>query len=181
MGKTRDSHAAAGRNIRAWMNEVNGAGLDAIVINTSGCGTVVKDYGFMFRNDALADDAATIAMLAKDISEVLADIELDYKMTPDLRVAYHATCSLQFGQRIRFTPKKMLKAAGFTLIEPRDSHTCCGFAGTYRLHDADRFWYRGAGGPHGGIAGLGDRRAIAPCPGRYGQGSHCSSVIVRSL
>jgi glycolate oxidase iron-sulfur subunit len=133
MGKTRDSHAAAGRNIRAWMNEVNGAGLDAIVINTSGCGTVVKDYGFMFRNDALADDAATIAMLAKDISEVLADIELDYKMTPDLRVAYHATCSLQFGQRIRFTPKKMLKAAGFTLIEPRDSHTCCGFAGTYHV------------------------------------------------
>ena len=54
-------------------------------------------------------------------------------LAPDLRVAYHATCSLQFGQRIRFTPKKLLKAAGFTVLEPRDSHTCCGSAGTYNL------------------------------------------------
>jgi glycolate oxidase iron-sulfur subunit len=133
MGKAKESHAAAARNIRAWMNEVNGEGLDAVVINTSGCGTVIKDYGYMFRNDALADDAATISSLAKDVSEVLSDIELEYKVQPDLRVAYHATCSLQFGQRIRFTPKKLLKTAGFTLIEPRDSHTCCGFAGTYHV------------------------------------------------
>ena len=133
MGKTRDSHAAAARNIHAWMKEVNGAGLDAIVINTSGCGTVVKDYGYMFRNENLADDAATISSLARDISEVLTDLELVFRFKPDLRIAYHATCSLQFGQRIRYTPKKLLKAAGFTLIEPRDSHTCCGFAGTYSL------------------------------------------------
>ncbi len=133
MGKTGDSRAAAARNIRAWMKEVNGAGLDAIVINTSGCGTVVKDYGHMLRNEELAEDAVTISKLAKDISEVLSDIELDHKVTPDLRVAYHATCSLQFGQRIRFTPKKLLKAAGFTVIESQDSHTCCGSAGTYNL------------------------------------------------
>lgn len=133
MGKTKESHAAAARNIRAWMKEANGAGLDAIVINTSGCGTVVKDYGFMFRNDSLAAEAATISALAKDISEVLSDVDLTYKVKPRLRVAYHATCSLQFGQRIRFTPKKLLKAAGFTLIEPRDSHACCGFAGTYNM------------------------------------------------
>lgn len=133
MGKAEESRAAAARNIRAWMKEVNGVGLDAIVINTSGCGTVVKDYGHMLRNEGLAEEAVTISKLAKDISEVLSDIELDYRVAPDLRVAYHATCSLQFGQRIRFTPKKLLKAAGFTVLEPRDSHTCCGSAGTYNL------------------------------------------------
>ncbi len=133
MGKAEESRAAAARNIRAWMKEVNGVGLDAIVINTSGCGTVVKDYGHMLRNEELAEEAVAISKLAKDISEVLSDIELDYRVAPDLRVAYHATCSLQFGQRIRFTPKKLLKAAGFTVLEPRDSHTCCGSAGTYNL------------------------------------------------
>lgn len=133
MGKSGESHAMAASNIRAWMKEVNGAGLDAVVINSSGCGTVLKDYGHMFRNDELANEAATISALAKDISEVLSDIELDHKVTPGLRVAYHATCSLQFGQRIRFAPKKLLKAAGFTVLEPRDSHTCCGSAGTYNL------------------------------------------------
>lgn len=133
MGKTRDSYTAAAKNINAWMNEVNGQGLDAIVINTSGCGTVVKDYGYMFRNEALADQAATISALAKDISEILEDIQLEHKITPDLRVAYHATCSLQFGQRVRFVPKKLLKAAGFMVVEPKNSHTCCGSAGTYSL------------------------------------------------
>ena len=133
MGKAKQSKTAAEKNIRAWMSEVNGEGLDAIVINTSGCGTVVKEYGHNFRNDEFAEDAATIAALAKDISEVLSDIELDNKISSDLRVAYHATCSLQFGQRIRFAPKKLLKAAGFTVLEPKESHTCCGSAATYSM------------------------------------------------
>ncbi|MEW8029066.1 MAG: glycolate oxidase subunit GlcF [Candidatus Thiodiazotropha sp.] len=133
MGKTIESLAAAERNIRAWMKEIDGDGLDAIVINTSGCGTVVKDYGFMFRNGSLAHQAAAIADMAKDITEVLSEMELNYRLTPGLRISYHATCSLQFGQRIRFTPKKLLKLAGFTVLEPRDSHTCCGAAGTYNL------------------------------------------------
>jgi len=133
MGKARDSRALAASTIRAWMNEVKGAGLDAIVINTSGCGTVIKDYGYMFRNDELAEEAATISGLAKDISELLSDIELEQKIKPNLRVAYHATCSLQFGQRIRYTPKKLLKKTGFTVLEPRDAHWCCGSAGTYKL------------------------------------------------
>jgi len=133
MGKTSESYAAAAKNIHAWMKEINGAGLDAIVINTSGCGTVVKEYEHMFRQGELAEAAAKISALAKDISEVLSDIDLNYKLTPGLRVAYHATCSLQFGQRIRFAPKKLLKSAGFTVLEPRDSHSCCGSAGTYNL------------------------------------------------
>ena len=133
MGRARDSRAAAARNIRAWMMEVKGDGLDAVVVNTSGCGTMVKDYDHLFRNDVLAEDAATIASLTRDISELLTDIELHYRVEPDLRVAYHATCSLQFGQRIRFTPKKLLKAAGFTVLEPKNKHLCCGFAGTYSM------------------------------------------------
>ncbi len=87
----------------------------------------------MFRNAELAQQAATISALSKDISEVLSDIELDYRIKPDMRVAYHATCSLQFGQRVRFIPKKLLKAASFTVLEPANSHTCCGSAGTYNL------------------------------------------------
>ncbi len=93
MGKTRDSFGFAAATIRAWMREVKGAGLDAIVINTSGCGTVIKDYVHMFRIDEMAEDAATISSLAKDISELLSDMELEQKIKPDLRVAYHATCS----------------------------------------------------------------------------------------
>jgi glycolate oxidase iron-sulfur subunit len=133
MGNTAQSHAAAAKNIRAWMRELEGEGLDAVVINTSGCGTVVKDYGHMFRNGELAEAAAKIASLAMDISELLIELDLEYKTPPKLRVAYHATCSLQFGQRIRYKPLKLLKAAGFTVIEPRDSHTCCGFAGPYAM------------------------------------------------
>ncbi len=133
MGKSRESQAMAAGNIRAWMKEVDGAGLDAVVINTSGCGTVIKEYGFMFRNHALAEQAAVISALARDITEVLSDMDLDYQVTPGLRVAYHATCSLQFGQRIRFTPKKLLRAAGFSVLEPKDPHSCCGSAGTYNL------------------------------------------------
>jgi glycolate oxidase iron-sulfur subunit len=133
MGKSTESHASAARNIRAWMREIGNGGLDAIVINTSGCGTTVKDYGHMFRNDALAEDAATVSALAKDISEVLSDLELQVTESPDLRVAYHAACSLQHGQQIKFAPKTLLKKAGFTVLEPKDPHLCCGSAGTYNI------------------------------------------------
>ena len=133
MGKTGDSHALAAANIRAWMKEFNGEGLDAVVINTSGCGTVVKDYEHMFKNDELAEEAAIVSGLAKDISEMLSDLGLQFTHKPGLRVAYHATCSLQFGQRIRYLPKKLLKSAGFTVLEPKDSHVCCGAAATYHL------------------------------------------------
>ncbi|MES9970869.1 MAG: glycolate oxidase subunit GlcF [Candidatus Thiodiazotropha sp.] len=133
MGKSKESLMAAAKNIRAWMSEIEADGLDAIVVNTSGCGTVIKDYGYMFRDHSLARQAEIIAGLAKDVTELLSEMELDYRVEPRLRISYHATCSLQFGQRIRFTPRRLLKAAGFTVIEPRDSHTCCGAAGTYNL------------------------------------------------
>lgn len=133
MGKETESHATAARNIQAWSKEIDGAGLDAIVINTSGCGTTVKDYGHMFRDSPLAAEAAAVAERAKDITEVLMKLDLPEGAPKDLRVAYHAACSLQHGQQIKTYPKQLLKRAGFTVLEPKDSHLCCGSAGTYNL------------------------------------------------
>ncbi|NPD17944.1 glycolate oxidase subunit GlcF [Alterinioella nitratireducens] len=132
MGKTDEAHATAARNILAWVAEIDGEGLDAIVINTSGCGTTVKDYGHMFRTTDLADDAARVSAIAQDITELLAGLDLQPR-APTLRVAYHAACSLQHGQKITTHPKALLKKAGFTVVEPRDAHLCCGSAGTYNL------------------------------------------------
>ncbi|WP_428539513.1 glycolate oxidase subunit GlcF [Profundibacter sp.] len=133
MGKDKQAHGSAAANIAAWMREVRGEGLDAVVINTSGCGTTVKDYGHMFRNDPLAEDAAVIAGLAKDVSELLATLEFPEKAAKGMRVAYHAACSLQHGQQVKTHPKTLLKRAGFEVVEPADSHLCCGSAGTYNL------------------------------------------------
>ncbi len=134
MGKADESHATAAKNIRAWTREMDGQGLDAIVINTSGCGTTVKDYGHMFRNDGLAADAARVSDIAMDISEVLIKLDLPVPgVKPGLTVAYHAACSLQHGQQIKDHPKTLLRKAGFTVVEPADSHLCCGSAGTYNL------------------------------------------------
>ncbi|MGP6089074.1 glycolate oxidase subunit GlcF [Antarctobacter jejuensis] len=133
MGKTGESHATAAKNVRAWTAEMDGAGLDAIVINTSGCGTTVKDYGHMFAQHDLADDAARVAGIAMDISELLSKLEIPEGAAKGMRVAYHAACSLQHGQKVKSAPKDLLKKAGFEVVEPADSHLCCGSAGTYNL------------------------------------------------
>ena len=133
MGKSGESHATAARNIRAWTREMDGQGLDAVVINTSGCGTTVKDYGHMFRNEPLAADAARVSKIAVDVSEVLMTLDLPEAPAREMVVAYHAACSLQHGQQIKSHPKTLLKRAGFTVVEPADSHLCCGSAGTYNL------------------------------------------------
>ena len=133
MGKEGESHAAAAKNIKAWMSHDRNGGLDAVVINTSGCGTTVKDYGHMFRNDVMAEDAARVSDLAADISEVLMRLDLPEGAPKGIRVAYHAACSLQHGQQIKTFPKDLLKKAGFEVVEPADPHLCCGSAGTYNL------------------------------------------------
>ena len=138
MGKEALAHGAAGAMIRAFMAEHRAAPLDAIVINTSGCGTTIKDYGHMFRLTPLAEDAATVAGLARDVTEVLAGLGLAGlglagAAPVPLRVAYHSACSLQHGQQIKTTPRDLLQAAGFAVVEPADSHLCCGSAGTYNL------------------------------------------------
>jgi len=133
MGREDESHATAAKNIRAWVSEMDNAGLDAIVINTSGCGTTVKDYGHMFRNDPLAQDAARVSGIAMDVSELLMQLDLPEGPDQKLTVGYHAACSLQHGQKVKTFPKDLLKRAGFKVAEPADSHLCCGSAGTYNL------------------------------------------------
>ena len=135
MGRDAQGHAFARRNIDAWIAEMDGEGLDAIVITASGCGTTIKDYGFMFRDDpAYAEKAARVSDLAKDITEYAASLGL---MAPvretDLVVAYHSACSMQHGQAIRTEPKTLLKQAGFTVKDVPEGHICCGSAGTYNL------------------------------------------------
>ena len=135
MGQTDASHASAAANIRAWMAEVNGEGLDHVVINTSGCGTTVKDYGFMFREDrALAAGAATISGLAADITEVLEKLTPKAAIdVPPLRVAYHSACSMQHGQKLSTLPPHLIEGLGFEVEAVPESHICCGSAGTYNL------------------------------------------------
>jgi glycolate oxidase iron-sulfur subunit len=137
MGKEDLARRSARANIAAWTREVQGAGLDAVIINTSGCGTTVKDYGHMFARTDLAQDAAKIAALARDVTEFLAQIDLPASEPKNIRVAYHAACSLQHGQQIKTAPKDLLARAGFTVLEPQDSHLCCGSAGTYNLMQPD--------------------------------------------
>lgn len=133
MGRESESHKAASANIKAWTRHMDGDGLDAIVINTSGCGTTIKDYGHMFRNDPLAADAERVSAIAMDISELLQTLEFPEMEARAEKVAYHSACSLQHGQQVKAAPKDLLKKAGFTVLEPKDPHLCCGSAGTYNL------------------------------------------------
>jgi glycolate oxidase iron-sulfur subunit len=122
-------------NVAAWSAEADRGGLDAIVINASGCGTTVKDYGHMLRSDPdWAAPAARVAGLARDVTEILAELGLQAPVIePGRVVAYHSACSMQHGQRIRLEPKALLSRAGFLVREPGEGHLCCGSAGTYNL------------------------------------------------
>jgi glycolate oxidase iron-sulfur subunit len=126
MGRLPQARAMAAANVRAY-----GAvdGVEAVVINTSGCGTTVKDYGHLLGGEA----AKRVAGLAMDVTEVVAKLGLPEGAARGLRVAYHSACSLQHGQKITATPKDLLKRVGFQVVEPRDGHLCCGSAGTYNL------------------------------------------------
>jgi glycolate oxidase iron-sulfur subunit len=133
MGREEASLEAARRNVDAW-TALADEGLDAVVITVSGCGTTIKDYGFMLRNDAAyADKAAGVSSLAADISELLARIEMPAANGRALRVAYHAACSLQHGQMVTEAPKTLLRNAGFQVLIPTEAHICCGSAGTYNI------------------------------------------------
>jgi glycolate oxidase iron-sulfur subunit len=135
MGHETEAHDAARRNIAAWTNEINGEGLDAILTTASGCGTTMKDYGFMFRTEnGIAEDAARVSSLVRDISEFISEIKyLKYVVRQPLTVAYHSACSLQHGQKITALPKQMLSKAGFAVTDIPEGHICCGSAGTYNL------------------------------------------------
>ena len=135
MGREDSAHGHAKRTIDAWIAEMDGPGLDAIVVTASGCGTTIKDYGFMFRDDpAYAEKAARVSAIAKDVTEYMAEIGLLPPVEDtDLVVAYHSACSMQHGQAIRTEPKNLLKKAGFTVKDVPEGHICCGSAGTYNI------------------------------------------------
>jgi glycolate oxidase iron-sulfur subunit len=135
MGKERAALRSARANVDAWTRELEGAGLDAVVINASGCGTTVKDYGFMLREDpAYAEKAARIGAITRDITEVMTGLGLmPAVVDTDLVVAYQSACSMQHGQRITAEPKALLTQAGFTVRDVPEGHLCCGSAGTYNI------------------------------------------------
>jgi glycolate oxidase iron-sulfur subunit len=135
MGRTETARASARANIAAWTREIEDTGLDAIVINASGCGTTVKDYGFMLREDRdWAARAERVSGLARDVSEVMTELGLNPPQDATaLRVAYHSACSMQHGQGIAREPVALLAAAGFTPLDVPEGHLCCGSAGTYNL------------------------------------------------
>jgi glycolate oxidase iron-sulfur subunit len=135
LGDEAPALALARANIDGWEQAREGGGLDAVVANASGCGTMVKDYGFLLReHPAYAEQAARIAALARDVSEIIFELGLQTLGPPaGLRVAYHSACSLQHGQQIDKEPKTLLAAAGFSVIDVPEGHLCCGSAGTYNL------------------------------------------------
>jgi len=140
MGQHTQAMTLAASNIEAWSREIDRGGLDAVIINASGCGTTVKDYGFMFRAEAepLRSKAARIAGLAADITEFMTRIGYaPSRPKPGLTVAYHSACSLQHGQQVTNQPKALLRAAGFRVVEPPEGHLCCGSAGTYNMLQPD--------------------------------------------
>ncbi|MCB1491867.1 MAG: glycolate oxidase subunit GlcF [Rhodobiaceae bacterium] len=135
MGREEASHEQARRNIDAWTREIDRDGLDAIIITASGCGTTVKDYGFMFRTEAAyAEKAERVSALTKDITEFLDTMAMpEPVIETDAVVAYHSACSMQHGQQIKTTPQKLLKRAGFRVKDVPEGHLCCGSAGVYNI------------------------------------------------
>jgi glycolate oxidase iron-sulfur subunit len=135
MGRESEAMKFARRNIDVWSKEIARGQVDAIIVNASGCGTTVKDYGHMMRADpAYADRAARISSLAKDVSEFLAEYQLGApERWSSIKVAYHSACSLQHGQRIHDEPRALLKQAGFAVVDVPEGHICCGSAGTYNI------------------------------------------------
>ncbi|MBC2664203.1 glycolate oxidase subunit GlcF [Novosphingobium flavum] len=138
MGREEDGLAAARRNVDAWTREIEAGGLDAVVITASGCGTTIKDYGFMLRGDpAYAEKAARVSALARDISELLAEVDLPPGDGRGLTVAYQSACSLQHGQKVDDAPRRLLARAGYVVRTPAEAHLCCGSAGTYNILQPD--------------------------------------------
>ena len=134
LGREEAAKEMARRNVAAWTAELEQSGLDAILVTASGCGTTVKDYGFLLRNEpAHAASAQRVAALAKDICEYLAGLEFAGNAARDLTIAYHSACSLQHGQKITRAPKELLSRIGYVVKDVPEGHLCCGSAGTYNI------------------------------------------------
>ncbi len=137
LGKSELAHKSFIKNINNWYQEYLNNGLDAIISNTSGCGTTLKDYGFIFRNDKnLKKKAKKISELTKDITEYLNDsLNLKFKKdnSTEYKIAYHSACSMQHGQKVHTQPINLIKKTGNKVLDIPDGHICCGSAGTYNI------------------------------------------------
>ena len=135
LGKEEEARGYARRNIDAWTAVMREKMVDAIVVTTSGCGTMVKDYGNLLARDrGYAERAAYVSGLARDITQYVEQMGLmPPMMWTGLRIAYHAACSLQHGQKLDTLPRTLLNQAGFNIVEIPEGHLCCGSAGTYNL------------------------------------------------
>ena len=135
IGREADARISAKRNIDAWSKEIARGNVDAIIINASGCGTTVKDYAHFLKDDPdYAERAQQVSMRTKDITEFLTTHDIGApKRWTSLKVAYHAACSLQHGQRVTFQPKALLKKVGYSVLDIAESHLCCGSAGVYNI------------------------------------------------
>jgi len=143
LGKSELAKESFKKNILIWYEEYLNNGLDAIISNTSGCGTTLKDYGFIFRaDDDLKKKAKKISELTKDISEYLDEnVKLNFINNKEnnkaYKIAYHSACSMQHGQKIHDIPKNLIKKTGNEVLDIPEGHLCCGSAGTYNLLQSD--------------------------------------------
>ncbi len=136
LGKNDDAHQDFINNINIWYDEYTKGNLDAILSNTSGCGTTMKDYGFIFRdNKKMKKKAKKISELTKDVSEYLSEsLNLKFKnKEKKLRIAYHSACSMQHGQKVHNQPINLLEKTKNEILEIPEGHICCGSAGTYNI------------------------------------------------
>ena len=137
LGKSELAKTTFKKNISIWYDEYLKKGLDAIISNTSGCGTTLKDYGFIFRaDDEFKKKAKKISELTKDISEYLDEnVKLNFSENNNkkYKIAYHSACSMQHGQKVHNIPKNLIKKTGNQVLDIPEGHICCGSAGTYNL------------------------------------------------
>jgi len=138
LGKEDLAHKSFVNNINFWFKCYEERNLDAILVTTSGCGTTLKDYGHIFRDDPdkdLRKKAKIISSLAKDVTEYLGkNIKLNFvEKDKKFKIAYHSACSMQHGQKLHSQPMNLLKKTGNEIVEIPDGHLCCGSAGTYNL------------------------------------------------
>ena len=143
IGETESALKTIRLAIDAWDEEINGKGVDAIIANASGCGTMVKDYGHVMAHDpAYAAKAKHVSALCKDVSEIIDEVGIDDIIKPGKDgsrpvIAYHSACSLQHGQKIHDLPQSLLRRAGFDVRQPVNGHLCCGSAGVYNILQPD--------------------------------------------
>jgi len=138
IGDSGAAREAVRATLLSWQEELETGHVDAIVVNASGCGTMVKDYAHMLGDDpGLAGIAARVSELARDICEVLADLPLAgiVEPAPEGRgaITYHSACSLQHGQKIHDLPMQLLREVGYQVKQPVEPHLCCGSAGVYNI------------------------------------------------